>query len=629
MHGRVIRLLAIAFVGFQLYTAGFGLLPLLEQRAIHVGFAVILSLLTVQTLKGDKEKRKPLIWDIVLAGLVIVSVINVITHAYDYLTYMGEFSTFEFILGTITVIIVLETARRTQGWVFPIITLLMMLYALAGPYFPGKWGHSGMAFPVLMKTLYQGDLGMWGYITGISATVLASFLIFGAFMQFTGGGDTFIKLGNIIAGRLRGGPALVSVIASGLFGMISGSAVANVATTGNLTIPTMKRLGYKPEFAGAVESVASMGGQFTPPIMGATAFIMAELLGISYLKICLAAFIPAILFYACVFTSILSQAGKQNLEPLSKEEIPKVREVVTWARLGPFIVPIGTLICFLLVGFTLWRAGFWAVIAACVTYFFIDFSWTGMKERLVHMEHALEAGAFTMAKLVPLLVCANMVVSLLGQTGLGIKLAGAIMGIAQYNVLVSLILASVVTIILGMGMPTTAAYIIGVTIAGTGLIRLGLDALAVHMFSQYLACVSSITPPVCLTVFTAAGIAGASWRKIAFIAMKLGIVAYIIPFLFIYLPELLFQGEMSAIVINFVLSLAAVFLLAISLTGWLIQRLWVVSRILLFAAGIIILFPAFSVYLGIPLIIAGVAMQWLHQFYGKRKERELGRELAE
>jgi TRAP transporter 4TM/12TM fusion protein len=615
----IVRAIAIMFVLFQLYTAGFGQLPLLEQRAIHVCFAVVLILLTIPALDKKRSTRIP-IWDVMLVIAFIISVVNIVIKGNDYLTYMGDFKTYELVLAIISVLVLMETARRTQGNVFPIITLFMMVYALAGPYFPGKWGHLGLSITTLMRTLYQGDLGMWGYITGISASTIAVFLIFGTFMEFTKGGETFIMLGSLIAGRLRGGPALVSVISSALFGMISGSAVANVATTGNLTIPAMKHAGYKPEFAGAVESVASMGGQFTPPIMGATAFIMAEFLNISYLTICLAAIIPAILFYLSLFVSILCQAGKRNLLPIPKEQIPKVRDVVTWQRLGPLIGPVAVLIYFVAVGFTLWRAVFWAVITATVIYLLLDLSWNNIKGRLSDIVHALEKSAFTIAKLVPILVCANMVVSLLGQTGFGIKLSGAIVSLSENNIMASLVLACLLTIILGMGMPTSAAYIIGVAIAGTSLIKVGLNPLAVHMFVQYFGCVSSITPPVCITIFTASGIAGVGWKKIVPIALKLSVVVYIIPFIFMYEPEMLGRGILSVVFLKLILNIVAVSFISIGIIGWFLQPLGTAVKFALVAAGVILLIPPISPFYSIPLFGAGLVMQWLYWLNQKREK---------
>lgn len=617
----VVRILAVAFTVFQLYTSGFGLLPLLQQRSIHAGFALVLCFFSYQAFKTSKAERKVPIWDILLSAFVIISVINLCVHSFDYMTYTAEFTTYESVLAAVTFIIVLESGRRAQGLVFPVLTLICVLYAVYGRYFPGDWGHAGMSWLYMLRTLYQGDLGMMGFITGISATVIAMFIIFGGVLQYTEGGETFILLAKLVAGRLRGGPALVSVVASAFFGTISGSAVANVAGTGNFTIPLMKRLGYPAHYAGAVESAASTGGQFTPPIMGAGAFVMAELLRISYLKICLAAAIPALLFYVCLFIAIYCEAGKRNLVPIPKEELPKARDILTWPRLGPLLLPVAILIYFLLAGYTIWRAGFWACMMAFVVYLLKDFSLAGMKQRLVRIEESMEKGAMSLVSLVPLLVCASIVVSLLNTTGLGIKLSVAIMGIAGTNVILALVLAAVVTIVLGMGMPTTAAYIIAVTVAGTGLIEMGLNPLAVHMFCFFFACISGITPPVCLTVYTAAGIAKTGWLKIAFTAIRLGIVAYLVPFIFIYSEPLLFQGPLSTVFIMMGLRLIGVALFAVGFTGWFIHKLHWGSRIFLVIAGLLLVFPhIYAAYWSVVPIIIGIVIQWLYRVY----QRKLG-----
>lgn len=616
----VVRMLFVAYVLFHLYTAGFALLPLMQQRGIHAGFAVILCLLTMSAWNRGKKGTKVPIWDIILIIFMVISIINLCVHSYNYAAFLGDFATYEYILGVGTLVIVLEVARRSQGWVFPILTLSVLFYTLFGPIFPGRWAHAGQGFLPMIQVLYGTQLGMWGYITGISATVVALFLILGAILQYTGGGETFVQMANLLTGKFRGGPALISVVSSALFGMISGSAVANVATTGNFTIPTMKKCGFPAHFAGAVETTASTGGQFTPPVMGAGAFIMADMLGMPYLKICLAAAIPAFLYYVCVYTQVMAEAQIRKLPPMPKEEIPRARDVFNWRMLAPFLLPILMLFFFLFQGYNIWRAVFWACIVAFILYIFTDLSWTNMKGRLLRLEYSLEQGARSLTDLVPLLVCANIVIALLSQTGVAVKLSSVIMAASGTSNMLALALAAVVVLILGMGIPTTAAYVIGASVCGVALTKLGFNPLAVQMFIFYYACISVITPPVCLAAYTAAGIAQARWSKIAFTAMRLGIVAYLVPFVFIYLPELLWQGSPSSIFINFVLSTIGVFLMAIGFGGWFIRNLHVISRIFIFASGFLLLYPGFETALmSIPVVFAGAGIQWLYLNLERKK----------
>lgn len=594
--------------------------PLMAQRSVHGGFAVILCLLTMPAWKRDKAGNKVPIWDILLALFMVVSVVNLCIHWYDYPTSMAHITAYEYILAFGTLIIVLECGRRSQGWVFPILTLMAVLYALFGPIFPGYWSHPGTGWLHLLEVLYAGQLVMWGYITGISATIVALFLIFGAILQYTGGGETFIQVANLFTGKYRGGPALVAVVSSALFGMVSGAAVANVATTGNFTIPTMKRAGYPAHFAGAVEATASTGGQFTPPIMGAGAFLMAEMLGIPYLRVCLAAAIPAFLFYVCVYTQVMAEAQNRKLSPMPKEEIPRARDVINWRNMAPLLLPITVLIYFLLAGYTIWRAAFWACVVAFILYLFTDFSWTRMKERLWRFEYAIEQGAHSMASLVPLLICANIVVGLLAQTGVAVKLSTVLMDVAGSGILLALLMAAAVTMILGMGIPATGAYVISISVVGMGLIGMGLDPLSVHMFCFYYACICVITPPVCLAAYTAAGIANTGWVKIAFTAMKLGVVAYLVPFVFMFMPSLLFEGPLSAVFTSFVLSTIGVFLMALGFGGWFIRGLHFIARIFIFAAGFLLLYPGFQTALmSIPVIIVGGGVQVFYLYRAKRK----------
>ena len=363
----------------------------------------------------------------------------------------------------------------------------------------------------MIRNIYQSWQGIWGPVTGISATLIALFIIFGAFILESGAGKTFIEVANKLTGRIRGGPALVAVIASGLFGTISGSAAANVASTGNFTIPLMRRLGYRPTFAGSVEAVASTGGQLAPPIMGTGAFLLAEFLEISYLDVVIAATIPAFLFYASVFTMVRLEALRLNLPPIPKNEILPARKIFTFARLAPVVIPMGLFFAALVKGYSTTYAAFLACVSLLIIYLFSDLSWPNMKERLIRIVAALETGGKALIHIVALCVCASIVVALINQTGLGVKLSELLMRTAGVNLYLSLIITATISIILGMGVPTAAAYILCVAVTGPILIKLGLLPISAHLFVFYFAIISAITPPVCIAAYTAAAISQAGW----------------------------------------------------------------------------------------------------------------------
>lgn len=594
---------AIAFTAFQLYTGAFGLFPALQQRAIHILFGFALTLLLVAPAKTARPQNKVPWWDIILILLVIASSFNAYLRYEWWVFHLTESSTLDLFLGAVLVILVIETGRRMTGWVFPMLTAAALIYAFVGPYIPGTFGHRGFSIVFVIQQLYQGTNGVFGFVTGLSATMIAMFFIFVALLLFTGGGRTFIDLAMMIAGRFRGGPALVAVLASSLFAMISGGPSTNVAATGSFTIPMMKGLGYKPHFAGAVEATASTGGQITPPVMGAGAFVMAELLGIPYVQVAIAAIIPAFLYYAAVFSSVRLEALKENLAPVPSDQIPKVREVLTWKRLGPLFLPVGALVTLLLQGFTEVTSALIASVIAALLFFFTDFSPSGMKQRAKKLLQGMRDAGISLIHIVPLLVCANIVVTLIGLTGVGVKLSGLVTQLAGDSVLIALIIAAVVAMVMGMGLPTVASYVIAVAIIGPVLTTLGVLPIAANMFIFFFAILSNITPPVCLAVYIAAGIAQASWLKVAAVALRLALVAYFIPFFFVFQPALLAQGDIASIPLPLLTAITGAVFLGVGLTGYFTFRLGVISRVPIVVGAGLMLVPQWQTDLiGIGLI---------------------------
>jgi len=590
----VVRIIAITLALFHIYTAATMPLPTMQQRSIHVALGFALILASWSPLKGEKAESKIAVYDLVLIGLILAACINAFVNMEFWFTHLMSTSNTNLFLGICTILLAVETSRRTVGWVFPILVTGFLLYALFGNCIPGKFGHPGLEWEHLVVYLYQSDFGIWGFITGISATIVAMFLIFGAFLLFTGGGDAFMDLAKKAAGRIAGGPALVAVVGSGLFGTISGTSVANVATTGSFTIPLMKNLGYKPSFAGGVESVASTGGQIAPPIMGAGAFVMAELLGISYIKVIIAAIIPALLYYVAVFLGVFFEAKRIKLAAMPQEQIPPWRDILIYRRLAPFILPICVLLYLVAVGYSVTRGCFWAIVIATVIYVFSGYHWQSMKERLKNVVYGLERGGMAITLVVSLLVCANIIVAVLTQTGLGAKITEVILGVSGQSFILALVLTAVCAIVLGMGMSTTAAYVLGASILSSALLKLGMLPLQAHLFIFYFCILSAITPPVCVAVYTAAGIARTSWLPVAWVAMKLGVIAYIIPFAFAYEPALILMGSPLTIVQCAITAVIGAGALAVAISGYFTSHLGIVTRAILFAAGILLLVPSWQ-----------------------------------
>jgi TRAP transporter 4TM/12TM fusion protein len=599
-----IRMIALSFSLFQLYTAGFGFLPDMQQRAVHVAFASFLTFALFPFRQKEKGKGKIPFYDLILMGLVILPCVHVMLKYEWYSLNFGVSTPADIVGGILLITLVLEAGRRTTGLIFPCLTLFVLLYALYGSYFPGDFRHPGLKLVYVVRNLYQSWNGIWGFITGVSATIIAIFIIFGSIINRSGAGNTFIDLANKAAGRMVGGPALVAVVASGLFGTISGSAAANVATTGNFTIPLMKRLGYRPEFAGGVEAIASSGGQLAPPIMGVGAFIMAELLGISYLRVIVAASIPAFLYYLAVFTAVRFEALRLNLPPIPREEIVPLRQILTWKKLVPLFGPIVLLFVALYWGFSVTFSGFLAIAGLIILATFADFSPANIRRRIKGIIPGLEEGAIALLPIVSLCVCANIIIAIVNQTGLGMKLTGFILSAAEDFLPMSLVISAAISLILGMGLPTAGAYMLTVTIVGPALMKLGILPLAAHLFVFYFAVLSAVTPPVCIAVFTGAGIAGAAWLGVANVALRLGIVAYFVPFVFVFNPALIMVGTAGEILPAVVTaSLGAVAMGAASM-GYFTRKLPAASRILLLAAAAVLIIPGVKTDLiGLGLLI--------------------------
>lgn len=588
---RFARFLAIAYALFHLYTAAFGAFPNLIQRSIHVGFALMLTyLLYAGSRRGQGTGRVP--WYDVLAIAFSAFAAGYVSYNYYRFTVdVTSSNTFDLIMAALTILVLLEASRRVIGWAFPILATLFMLYAYYGRSLPMPWTHAGFELRPLLEYLFMSTQGIWGVTTRITSTEVAVYIIFGAFLLVTGGGRTFMDLALVLAGRSVGGPAKVSTVASSFFGTISGSAAANVAVTGSFTIPMMRRLNYGNDFAGAVEATASSGGQIMPPIMGAGAFVMAELLGVPYVDIVVAAALPALLYYGGVFVAIHFDSERRGLRGLPNELIPGTRDLIRFDRLAPFLTPIFILLYLLFSGFTPMRAGFWAIVTAAVLYLVSDFNPGNMLKRLSQMVNALEQGGYGLVLIALLAGTAQIIVGIISFTGFGARLSGLIIEASGGQLLLALVLSMLVALILGMGMPTTAAYLLGASVLVPALTRLDVLPLAAHMFVFYFAIISAITPPVCVAVFVAAGMAEGNWMRTAWIACRLGIAAFIIPYMFVYANELLLIGETGDIILAAITALIGVMGLAGGVMGYFRRRNHPIETIVLIASALSLIHP--------------------------------------
>ena len=521
-------LLAALSVGFHLYLIFSGLLPNLVSRPIHLALALPWVLIFLPS-SGRAARISGYLLCIsgVLACVWIVLNRDLLVEQYGSLQ-----GTPQYLLAAVLIVVVLEMARRAIKLALPTVAVIALGYGMLGQYIPGELGHPGIPIDSFLGTLTSAEGGIWGQLTGVSVNVVAVFVMLGAFVGAGEGGAGFMALAVRVAGRYRAGAAKVSVVSSALFGSISGSASANVASTGAITLPTMKRLGYPAAFAAAVEAVASTGGQIMPPLMGAGAFVMVELLRTRYETIMAAAIVPALLFFWAVWAGVDRFALNHDLRGMSVTELPGTRELLTTVPffLAPFTVLLVTLF------YSDYTPQFAAGLAIGVSAVLLAADRNGLSTSARFRQRlavALVESARQIAAIAAIIVCAGIVIGVLNMTGLGIKVTSLIIGISAGNLGVALGLTAVACLILGMEVPTTAAYIICISVAGPALQELGLDPLRAHLFVFWYALLSTITPPVCGTVFIASGMANAPWVATALQAMRLGLGLYIVPLGFI------------------------------------------------------------------------------------------------
>jgi TRAP transporter 4TM/12TM fusion protein len=522
-------------VVFHLWLIFSGLVPNLVSRPLHMALVIPWVFL----FKPSVGLRRICDWGFALVGVAaclwIVANHNLLLDQYGYLA-----NQFQTVIAVVLLVTVLEMARRSIGWPLPLLAFAALLYGLFGDYVPGEFGHPGTPLASFLGTMTIAEGGIWGTLTGVSVSIVAIFVIFGAMLNAGEAGAGFMNVAASAAGRLRGGAAKVSVLSSALFGSISGSASANVASTGIVTLPTMVSLGYPKRIAAAVEAVASSGGQIMPPLMGAGAFVMVELTGIPYADIIVAAALPALLYFFAVWIGVDIYALRFGLRPLNRDARPALRTVLITASF--FLIPFSVLLIVMYIGFTPQYAAAVAILAATLLLFINGSMAVSLRAGMTRICDAAIMAGGQIAMIASIILCASIIIGVLGITGLGIKVTSLILSFSGGMIWPALLLTALACLFLGMEVPTTAAYVICVSVAGPALIDLGMAPLTVHLFVFWYALLSTITPPVCGGVFIAAGMVGENWLRVALTSMSLGIGLYLIPLGMVVHPELLTIG---------------------------------------------------------------------------------------
>ena len=607
---KVSLILAICFVAFHLYTAAFGTMPGIAQKSIHLGFLLVIFYINAMV---DSEKR----WEQIFLGIMALFALG----GCAYITILDEnlqlragiVYASDILFAILLIIAIFEACRRKMGNPLVIITLVFVAYAFLGKYIPGFLNQPGMTLKKFTSLVYLTTDGIFGSPLYASASYVVLFVLLGAIMSVSGIGDYMTNLATSLFGHMRGGPAKVAVVASGFFGSISGSPTANVIGPGTFPIPMMKKNGFEPEFAAAVEATASTGGAIMPPIMGSTAFIMAEMLGIPYTAVAKAALIPAILYFLAVLFGVDIYAAKHGLKGIPRSQLPKVRSMLKQIyMLAPLIFLI---FCMAVFNMTIVRSGLLTII---VTLVLVEIN---PKTRMTK-EQWLQIPVQTVKSAVSVgIACAmaGIISGVIMGSGLGYRISSILTSVAGTSMLLLLVLTMVVSLIMGMGVPTTAAYLVLASLVAPTMIQLGIPPLAAHMFIFYFGCISSITPPVALAAYAGAGLAGCDPNKTGYKAFRLAFCSFLMPYLFVYNPVLLMEGGVLDILWSLVTALIGAYLLASGFEGfffrwslkWFERPLMILGAVMLIVPGMV------TDLVGIAIIV----VEFVTEFMFKRSEK--------
>ncbi|MBI4184807.1 MAG: TRAP transporter fused permease subunit [Proteobacteria bacterium] len=601
--GQAVTLLALAMSSYHLIVAHLGE-PVAEiHRPVHLFFALSIVFLVVRTGRRGAHPRLGLAWDAAMVAATVAAsfylVINV-AEVQERMYLVDPLTPAQYALAIALVVVVLEATRRTIGWAVVIVVAVFLVYSIYGNWLPYPLWHRGFPLAEVLETVYLSQSSVWGVPVAVTASYIFLFVLFGSFLVASGAGTFFTDLARALTGRTVGGPAKTAVLSSALIGMLSGSATANVVTTGSFTIPAMKRAGYDPAFAAGVEAVASSGGQFTPPIMGAAAFIMMEITGTPYVRIIAAAAIPAALYFLAVFCMVDFEARRARIQA-SSEEVPSVPRLLR--RRGYLVLALAAMLYALIEGYTPATSAYWAILSLLALLLLLDRE-NRRRFHRVCFEAMNEAprviGSITVA-------CAagGIIVGVISQTGLGQRMSVIVLTLAGDSHLVLLVLTMLVALVLGMGMPTSGAYIILAALLAPGMVNIGIGLLPAHMFILYGAAISSITPPVAVASYAAAAIANSDPWRTSLLAFRLGLSSFIIPFMFVYGPALLGYGSAVEIGLAAASASVGVACLSAAIIGWLFAPLRPWERGGLFAAALFLIVPGLITD-GMGILIAGL-----------------------
>ncbi|WP_077211065.1 TRAP transporter permease [Bacillus dakarensis] len=605
--GMIISAAAIIMSLFHVYTALFGVFESILQRSAHLSFALILTFALYKPAKKalSKEGIPWYDWIFILlsAGAYSYFVFNAQEIA-SRMSYIEKLTPFEIGIGIVAGILLIEATRRVIGNTLVIIIGICIVYGVWGHLLTGTLSHREFTLMWIVDHLFYTTTGIFSTPLGVSSTFIFLFILFGKFLEVSGAGQFFIDLSVAGMGKYRGGPAKTAIVASSILGTISGSAVANTVTTGAFTIPLMKKTGYKGHFAAAVEAVSSTGGQIMPPIMGASAFIIASYLGVPYMDIAIAAIIPALLYYLCLFFQVDLRAQRNGLVGLKKSELPNFWKVFSKGFL--FFIPLVVIVVMLVGGSSPMRAGLFSIAVIVL----IAALKSATRLSIPKIAKALDLGARASVETAVACAASGFIIGIIGLTGIGLKFSSIIIELSGGILIITLIFTMITSIILGMGLPTVAAYIVQVPLTIPALIELGVSPLAAHMFVFYFAALSAITPPVALAAFAGAGLAGSDPMKTGLTAVRLGLAAFIVPYMFVYGETLLLVGSTPDIILSVITSIIGIIGLAWAAEGWLIRHAYWYERVVLAAGAILMVIPGITTdVIGIVLLALGFVFQ--------------------
>jgi len=598
-------IIAVIMSLFHIWVNTFGVMPGIYRNAVHLGFVLILVFFLYPMSK--KHPQRYLSLDVILSFLAAVVAIYILLFEEElHLERASVPILRDYLFAALALILLIYGTYRAVGWFIPALSILFVFYALfLGNMIPGTFHYRGVALTRLLYRMYLTDEGIFGLVCTVSSTYVILFILFGAFLLKSGAGDFIINLAQAVAGHKVGGPAKIAVVASGFMGSVSGSAVANTVATGSFTIPLMKKVGYKPHFAGAVEAAASTGGQLMPPIMGAGAFIMAQWTGISYLKIIAVATIPAIMYFASVAFFVHVEALKQGIMPTPKDTLPRLGNVLKEGI--HFTIPVIILVVLLVRGYTPTYAACIGIGSVIVVSWFKKDTRMGIKDVL----DALYMGARNTISTAAILICVGIIIGVVAITGVAITFSGVVMELSHGILFFAIILVMLASLVLGMGLPVTASYIMLAVLAGPALTQMGVSLLAAHMIIFWYSQDANVTPPVCLAAFSAAGVAGSKPMQTGFTSWKLAKGLYIIPFLFAYTP-LLFEGPVTEVILTAVSGLIGLFGFTVFWEGYLLRDLNIAERLIVGLGTVFLFWPDHRIRgLGFIILLAIYVLQRL------------------